>query len=368
MAVRKKQIKTIGVLTGGGDCPGLNAVIRAVAKTAINQYGLKVIGIQDGYLGLIENRMQELSYEDVSGILTRGGTILGSCNKANPARFPVVTATGKKRFKDVRDDCVRHVREQGIEALICIGGDGTMAGAALLTEKGLTIIGVPKTIDNDLVGTDITFGFDTAVATAADALDKIHTTASSHHRVMIVEVMGRYAGWIALYAGVASGSDVILIPEMPYRLDKVCAFVKKRNQYGKKFSIITVAEGAKEKGGRMVVQKIDKYSPDPIRLGGVAEKLAHDIERQTGLDSRAVVLGHVQRGGTPTAFDRTLATQFGHFALEELMAGKKNRLVVLQKGVLTTVRLADIAGKIRTVPPDHPLVRAARAVNTHFGR
>ena len=367
MAVQKKMIKTIGVLTGGGDCPGLNAVIRAVTKTAISKHSLKVIGIFDGFLGLIENRMHQLSYDDVSNILTRGGTILGSCNKANPAQYPVATSSGKKRMKDLRDDCVHHLRQRNIDALICIGGDGTMAGAALLAQKGLTIMGVPKTIDNDLYGTDITFGFDTAVTTATEALDKIHTTASSHHRVMIVEVMGRYAGWIALYAGVASGSDVILIPEIPYRLDKVCEFVRRRSQHGKKFSIITVAEGAKEKGGKMVVHKIDKYSPDPIRLGGVADKLAREIEQLTSLDSRAVVLGHVQRGGTPTPFDRTLATAFGHYALEQLMAGKKNCLVVRQKGELTTVRLADVAGKIRTVPKTHPLINAARGVNTCLG-
>lgn len=362
----EQPVKTIGVLTGGGDCPGLNAVIRAVTKTAINHYHLNVIGIHDGYLGLIENRMKPLSYDDASNILTRGGTILGSSNKANPADFPV-EVNGKKEMQDVRDRCVRHIKEHDIDTLICIGGDGTMAGAAGLIEKGLTIVGVPKTIDNDLMGTDITFGFDTAVATATEAIDKIHTTASSHHRVMIIEVMGRYAGWIALFSGAASGSDVIILPEIPYDLDAVCDFVRDRSNHGKRYSLIAIAEGAKQRGGELVVQKIDKFSPDPVRLGGIAEKLAHDIENKTDIDCRSVVLGHVQRGGTPTAFDRNLATQFGHYALERLMAGDRNCLVVQQAGSLTTVPLLEIAGKVRTVPLDHPLILAAKGVNTCFG-
>ena len=364
--MEKKQIRTIGVLTGGGDCPGLNAVIRAVTKSAINDSGMKVIGIYDGFLGLIENRMEELRYDDVSNILTQGGSILGSCNKANPARFPV-KVKGKVQMKDVSSSCVEHVRDRGIDVIVCIGGDGTMTGAADLVKKGLTFMGVPKTIDNDIYGTDVTFGFNTALMTATDALDKVHTTASSHHRVMIVEVMGRYAGWIALHGGVASGSDVILIPEIPYRLDKVCDFVLQRSKHGKKFSIIAVAEGAKEEGGNMVVRRMMKDSPDPVRLGGVAEKLAGDIERRTKLDCRSVVLGHVQRGGIPSAYDRTLAATFGYYALEQLMAGRRNRLVVRCRGNLTTIRLADVAGKVRTVTLDDPIIKAARAVNTCFG-
>lgn len=366
MPSKKKQIKTVGVLTGGGDCPGLNAVVRAVTKTAINRYGLTVVGIFDGFLGLIEKRMQILQYGDVSNILTQGGTILGTSNKANPLKFPV-KLNGKTCMSDVRDNCVRHAEQMGIDAIVAIGGDGTMSGAASLAEKGLTFMGVPKTIDNDLAGTEITFGFNTAVVTATEALDKVHSTASSHHRVMIVEVMGRYAGWIALHAGVASGSDIILVPEIPYKLNVVCDFVKKRSHRGKRFSIITVAEGAKEKGGKMVISKTIKDSPDPIRLGGIANKLAFDIEKKTKLECRAVVLGHVQRGGTPSAFDRTLATSFGNYAIEQLMAGKKNRLVVRRRGELATVALSTIAGKIRTVPPDHQLVRAAKAVGTSFG-
>jgi 6-phosphofructokinase 1 len=362
----KKQIQAIGVLTGGGDCPGLNAVVRAVTKTAINKYGLTVFGIQDGFLGLIEKRMSILRSEDVSNILTQGGTILGTSNKANPSQFPIVL-NGKKHVTDVRDNCIHNAMEMGLDAIVCIGGDGTMSGAAGLAEKGLTFIGVPKTIDNDLYGTEVTFGFNTAVVTATDALDKVHTTASSHHRVMIVEVMGRYAGWIALHAGVASGSDVILIPEIPYDLDSICNYVIQRSRHGKRFSIITVAEGAMPKGGQMVISKTIKDSPDPLRLGGIANVLANQIETKTKLECRAVILGHVQRGGTPSAFDRTLATSFGYHALELLMQGKVNRLVVRKKGELADVPLSEVAGKIRTVQPNNQLIQAARAVGTSFG-
>ena len=366
MTTKKRKIDTIGVMTGGGDCPGLNAVVRAVTKTAVNKYGLTVVGIYDGFLGLIEKRMHLLRYDDVSNILTQGGTILGTSNKANPSKFPV-SINGKKSLTDVRDNCVRHADEMGLDAIVAIGGDGTMCGAASLAEKGLNFVGVPKTIDNDLAGTEVTFGFNTAVVTATEAIDKVHTTASSHHRVMIVEVMGRYAGWIALHAGVASGSDVILIPEIPYKLNSICDFVTQRSRRGKRFSIITVAEGAKEKGGRMTVQKVIKDSPDPLRLGGIAHKLAYQIEEETKLECRAVVLGHVQRGGTPSAFDRTLASNFGYYAVEMLMAGKKNRMVARRRGETSSVPLSEIAGKIRTVPPDHQLVEMARAVGTSFG-
>ncbi len=361
-----KRIRSIAVMTGGGDCPGLNAVIRAVVKTAINKYGLEVWGVQDGYLGLIENRMDRLGYNDVSNILTVGGTILGTSNVANPFRF-AVQAGRRMQYKDVSNDCVRVLAERGIDALVCIGGDGTMATAAQFAQKGLTIMGVPKTIDNDLYGTDVTFGFDTAVTTATEAIDKVHTTASSHHRVMIVEVMGRYAGWIALYAGVASGADIILIPEIPYALPKVCEYVLERSRRGKRFSIIVAAEGARAKAGQMVVSKRIAGSPDPIRLGGIGPRLADEVATCTGLECRAVILGHIQRGGTPTPYDRILATNFGHTAIQLLMEGRKNRLVVLKNGQLSSIPLGQVAGRIRTVPRDHPLVRAARAVNTSFG-
>ena len=361
-----KHIRSIAVLTGGGDCPGLNAVIRAVVKSAINRHGLEVWGVQDGYLGLIENRMQRLDFNDVSNILTVGGTILGTSNVANPFRFAVQVGR-QMQFKDVSSDCIRVLAERGIDALICIGGDGTMATAAQFAQKGLTVMGVPKTIDNDLYGTDVTFGFDTAVTTAAEAIDKVHTTASSHHRVMVVEVMGRYAGWIALYAGVAGGADVILLPEIPYDLAKISAYVLERSRRGKRFSIIVAAEGARAKDGQMVVHKRIAGSPDPIRLGGIGPRLADEIAEASGLECRAVILGHVQRGGTPTPHDRVLATNFGHTALELLVKGYRNHLVVLKNGRFSSIPLSRVAGRIKKVPRDHPLVRAARAVNTSFG-
>ncbi len=361
-----KAIKSIAVMTGGGDCPGLNAVIRAVTKTAMNKYDLEVWGVEDGFLGLIEDRMHILSYGEVSNILTVGGTILGASNTANP--FAYQAKNGKAgQAKDISNNCVKVLKERNIDALICIGGDGTMKSAAAFVKRGLTVMGVPKTIDNDLYGTDITFGFNTAVTTATEAIDKVHTTASSHHRVMIVEVMGRYAGWIALHSGVASGSDVILIPEIPYQPEKICEFVLGRSKKGKRFSIIVVAEGAKQKGGKMVVAKKLTCSPDPIRLGGIANVLAEQICKRTGLDCRAIVLGHIQRGGTPSPFDRALATDLGHKAVELLMLGVRGHLVVMKDGKLSSITLSQVAGKIKTVPKNHHLIKAAQAVGTSFG-
>lgn len=360
------ELKRIGILTGGGDCPGLNAVIRAVAKAAMTG-GLQVVGIEDGYLGLIENRFRQLSYSDVSGILTRGGTILGSSNKANPAEYAVPDGEGGWKIQDVRDRVVEYCRQAELDALVVIGGDGTMSGAAHLIERGIKIVGVPKTIDNDLWATDITFGHYTAVATAVDALDKVHTTASSHHRVMVVELMGRYAGWLALHAGIASGSDVILIPEIPFQIERVAEMCMWRSQGGKGFTIIAVGEGAKPFGGKQFVDHIVEDSPDPVRLGGAGRFVANEIEKITGLDSRAIVLGHIQRGGTPTPFDRVLATQFGYHAYELLMAGRFDRVVVQKDGEIDSVPINEVAGKVRTVPLDYQLIRAARAVGTGFG-
>ncbi len=364
MAARK--FKRIAVMTGGGDCPGLNAVIRAVTKTAIHKYGMEVWGIEDAYEGLIEDRIHPLTFDNVSNILTLGGTILGSSNTTNPfAYIPPDSKT--KRKIDVSGRCIENLRKRGIEALVAIGGDGTMASAAAFAKKGLTIMGVPKTIDNDVWGTDITFGFNTAVNTATEAIDKIHTTASSHHRVMLVEVMGRYAGWIALYAGVAGGADVILIPEIPYEPEKVAQVITRRSQKGRRFSIIVVAEGARAKGGGMVIAKMVKNSPDPIRLGGIAFVLADHLAQMTGLSCRGVNLGHVQRGGSPTPWDRDLATMFGHHAVECLVRGQVNHLVNWKDGRLGEIPLRQIAGKIKTVPRNHPMIQAARAVATSFG-
>jgi len=356
----------IGVLTGGGDCPGLNAVIRAVAKPAIKD-GHEIIGIMDGYLGLIENRMRTLNREDVSGILTVGGTILGSSNKANPAKYAVPDGAGGWVIRDVREQVVEHYHSARLDALVVIGGDGTMSGASELVARGLNIVGVPKTIDNDIWGTEITFGHYTAVTTASEALDKVHTTASSHHRVMVVELMGRYAGWLALHAGVASGADVILIPEIPFDMNKVAEKCLQRSRIGKGFTIIAVGEGAYPIGGEQFIDHIVEDSPDPIRLGGVGKFVAEKVEEQTGLDSRYIVLGHVQRGGTPIPYDRILSTQLGHHAFELLVGGKFGRMAVMQNGSISSIDIADVAGKVRTVPLDDELIRAAKAIGTSFG-
>ena len=357
----------IGVLTGGGDCPGLNAVIRAVTKTAIFRYDLEVFGIEDGFLGLVHNRIHRLRSNDVSNILTLGGTILGTSNKCDPTRYPVRLDDGRTHFEDVTPRCLEHLQAHRIEALVVIGGDGTMTAAANFVRHGVNCIGVPKTIDNDLAGTDVTFGFATARYVATSALDRIHSTAASHHRAMIVEVMGRNAGWIALHAGVASGSDVILMPEIPFDIDKVCRFVQDRSRHGKRFSIICISEGARPVGGQQVVNRIDPTSPDPVRLGGVGRMVADQIEKRTGIETRTTVLGHVQRGGTPVPEDRVLATQFGHAALSALMQGKRNRLIVMQGRTVTDIDLLEVAERQRTVPTDHPLVAAARDVGTCFG-
>lgn len=362
------SIRRIGVLTGGGDCPGLNAVLRVVTKAAIFDHKWEVLGIEDGFLGLIENRIRPLTPNDVSGIATRGGTILGTSNRANPIRYAVgKNPDGSPEFADVRDRCLKHCREHEIDAIVAIGGDGTMSGAADLVELGIPFVGVPKTIDNDLVGTDITFGFLTAVEIACDALDRIHTTAASHSRVMVVEVMGRNAGWIALYAGVSSGADIILIPEIPYSLDAIKRCIDHRRSIGRNYTIICISEGAKPKGGEQVVARRDPTSPDPIRLGGIGEQLAHDIEKIAGVETRCTVLGHVQRGGTPCAADRVLATQFGHHAVNLVHAGRFNRLVVRAGGRISDADLLSAANKQRLIPEDDPLLLAARAMDTSFG-
>jgi phosphofructokinase-like protein len=359
--------KKIGILTGGGDCPGLNAVIRGVVKSAIIRHGWEVIGIEDGFDGLLDlNKCRSLTMESVRGILPRGGTILGTTNRGNPFSYPV-EHDGNVVVTDLSDKVVDNIRTLGLDALIAVGGEGSLKIALELANKGVPVVGVPKTIDNDLRGTDVTFGYNTALETATDALDKLHTTAESHHRVMIMEVMGRYAGWIALESGIAGSADVILIPEIPFDIEKVAQRCVARSKVGKRFTIIAAGEGAAPAGGQRFVSKVDESSPDPIRLGGVAKFLADEVEKRTGLEGRYVVLGHVQRGGTPTPHDRVLATAFGHHAFELLCAGAFSRLVVRQQGRITDIPIAEAAGKVRTVPPDHPLVRAARAIGTSFG-
>ncbi|QXD14509.1 ATP-dependent 6-phosphofructokinase [Rhodocaloribacter litoris] len=351
----------VGVLTGGGDCPGLNAVIRAVTKSLILEHNAEVLGFEDGFLGLIERRMRPLSYGDVSGILTRGGTILGTHNKANPFSYY------KRGGADVSAQVLKYAETLGLDALVAIGGDGTMSIAHRLQQMGLNVVGVPKTIDNDLVGTDRTFGFDTAVSIVVEAIDRLHTTAQSHQRVMIVETMGRYAGWIALYAGVAGGADVILIPEFEYEIDEVVQIIRERESYGRSFTIIVIAEGAKPRGGELVVRDVIEESPDPLRLGGVGRQLELQLRERVKSEVRTTILGHVQRGGTPSAYDRNLATVFGTYAAAMVADGSFGRMAALQENRITSVPLELVAGKTRKVPRDAPMVAAALAVGTSFG-
>ena len=361
------NIRRIGMLTGGGDCPGLNAVIRAVVKTAIKDYRLSVIGFENGFGGLIQNKAREMTERDVVGILPRGGTILGTTNRDNPFHYPVMLK-GEKVFRDVSDRVIENIAIHSIDALIIIGGDGSLSiGKDLFMEKGLPVVGVPKTIDNDLSATDQTFGFDTALVTATEALDKLHTTAESHHRVMVMEVMGRYAGWIALQSGIAGGADVILIPEIPFTMENVCKKINERREQGKRFSIVVVAEGAKPVGGEYVVKQIVEDSFEQIRLGGVGNVISYEIEKSTGIESRATILGHLQRGGSPTAFDRILSTRLGAGAVNLLMEGKFGEMVCLRTPNIESVPLAEAVGEQRLVPIDGDMVRAARQIGLSFG-
>jgi len=332
-------VKKIGILTGGGDCPGLNPVIRAIVKKAYGE-GIRVVGIKNGWKGLIENDIVGLDLQTVSGILPRGGTILGT-SRTNPCK-------DKANVEKVKDN----YKQLGLEALIVIGGEDTLGVALKLGTEGLKIVGVPKTIDNDLNCTDYTFGFDTAVNIATEAIDRLHTTAESHHRIIVCEVMGRHAGWIAVHAGLAGGADVILIPEIPIDGDMVCEVIKKRRERGKTFSIIVVAEGAKFKEGQIVVQeeKLDAFGH--VRLGGVGQILCDLIEEKTGFETRVTVLGHIQRGGSPSAFDRVLGTRFGVEAVNLVKGGKFGYMVSLQGNKIVSVPIQDAVGKLKTVDMD----------------
>jgi len=359
--------KRIGILTGGGDCPGLNGVIRAVTKTAQNGYGVTVIGIEDGFEGLVEGRMRELSHQDVCGILGLGGTILGTTNKGDPWHYPVEVADGKIEIRDVSYKALRNLERWGIDVLVAAGGDGTMHIAQRLAAAGVQVVGVPKTIDNDVPGTDVTFGFDTAAAVVAESIDRLATTASSHHRVMVVEVMGRYAGWLALVGGIAGGADVILIPEIPFVWAPVFDKVNERQTMHKRFTMVCVAEGARLPDGSEVVAEIDVKRTDAKRLGGVGAEVARAIEAGTGYEARVTVLGHLQRGGQPTAADRVLATSLGALAARCACEGRTGIMVAERGGAIVPVPLAEAVGPLRLVPPDHHLVAAARAVGTCFG-
>lgn len=361
------KLQRIGILTGGGDCPGLNAVIRAVAKPAMNEYGAEVIGIEDGFEGLVKGRMRHLKNPDVSGILAVGGTILGTSNKGDPFHFPEVEPDGSIIIQDRSEEVIKHYHQWGLDALVVVGGDGTMNIALKLLKKGLNIVGVPKTIDNDLAATDLTFGHLSAVQVATDAIDRLHTTASSHHRVMVLEVMGRYAGWIALRAGVAGGADVILIPEIPFRWEPVFEEIERRSRRGKRFSIVCVSEGVEIPGRGRVVRHMDPQRTDPKQLGGVADHVARAITEGTGQEVRVTVLGHLQRGGSPTALDRILATRFGAMACRLAAEGRFGMMAALRGQDVVAVPIEEAVEQQKLVPPDHDLVRAARCVGTCFG-
>jgi len=357
------SIKRIGILTGGGDAPGLNAVIRAVVKSAANS-NCETIGLEDSFDGLIEpNRWRKLTPHDVTGILRIGGTILGTTNRGNPFAYPIQTTGGTR---DYSSRCVEMYHELQLDALVVIGGDGTLSIAHEFHKRGIPLVGVPKTIDNDIAETTITFGFDSAVSFATEAIDRLHTTAQSHHRVMVVELMGRYAGWIALYAGVAGGADVILIPEIPFDLEKVAERITARDRFGARFSIVVVAEGAKAVGGMRTIMK-EGDAATAERLGGVGALVAAQLEALTAKESRYVVLGHLQRGGAPTSNDRMLATRFGARAMELLMEGHFGHMVAYHPPDIISVPLEKVVGRTRDVPLDSDVIRTARAMGIALG-
>lgn len=361
-----ERYNRIGVLTGGGDCPGLNSVIRAVTKAAINKYGMEVVGFLDGFKGLVENDYVSLDLKSVSGIGYRGGTILGSSNRDNPFEY-FSNQDGKRVASDRSDQAIANLKGLGLDGLIVIGGDGSLSIAQRIFEKGVAVVGVPKTIDNDLSATDVTFGFNTAVDTASEALDRLHTTAEAHHRVMILEVMGRYAGWIALHAGISGGAHLILIPEIPFQLEKVIAKIHRRQWHGKKFSIIVVAEGAVPLGGQQVIQKMVAESHDPIRLGGIGQRLAQEIEETAGIETRVTVLGHLQRGGSPIPYDRILSARYGVAAVDAFATGQAGTMVSLRGQDIVTVPIKEAISELKKVDPEGSMVRAARAMDISFG-
>ncbi len=351
------DIRCIAISTGGGDAPGLNAVIRAAVKTAFLKYKWKVIGIQDGFDGLIwPEKSRELTLKDVSGILPRGGTILGTTNRGNPFQYKTVE-DGKEVVRDISEQIIGNAAKLGIDAIITIGGDGSQKIALEMFRKGVKIVGVPKTIDNDLLATEVTFGFDTALHTATDAIDKLHTTAESHHRIMVVEVMGRDAGWIALEAGIAGAAHVILIPEIPFTLQAVCDHIRKRESYGKHFTIVVVAEGI----------HLPPELKENRRAGAIGNLIGNAIAHGTHKEVRVSVLGHIQRGGSPSPFDRILGTRFGVAAVDLIARGGFGKMVCLREGCIEAVDIAEAVGHMKSVNPDGEMVRAARAIGICFG-
>jgi 6-phosphofructokinase 1 len=354
-------MKRIGILTGGGDCPGLNAVIRAAVRTLIRDYGIEVVGIQLGFEGLLTRAIVPLTLETIRGILPKGGTLLRTTNRGNPFEYPV-PGNPAGSCEDRSPQVVENIHDLGIDGIIAIGGDGTLKIAQRLADMGIPMVAVPKTIDNDLAATDYTFGFHTAVAVATDAVDRLHSTAESHDRVMILEVMGRNAGWIALYSGIAGGADIILIPEMPYHPEQIVSTIRDRQAEGAKFDIMVVAEGAKRLGGEEAY--VDKASK---RLGGIAYQVAADIQQHIDLEIRVTVLGHVQRGGSPIAFDRILASRFGKAAGDLAAKQQFGRMVAVRADQIISVPIADAVSRPKYVDPDGQMVQTARSLGISFG-
>ena len=369
------EIKKIAILTGGGDCPGLNAVIRAVVKTAIVKYGLEVVGIRKGYHGLYYKDFIPLTLDSVQEILSEGGTILKSSNKDNLFKYPVrdengdiVKEDGKIVYEDVSQVAVENLKEAGIDALFILGGDGTLTSGRDFARLGVNVIGIPKTIDNDLNCTDYTFGFDTAVEIVSDSLDRLRTTAKSHGRIMVAEVMGRGAGWLTLHGGIAGAADVILLPEIPFDINKVAEKIKADLAKGKDFAIVAVAEGAKPKNGEAVVPKVRENNPDPIRLGGIAGVVADQLEELCNNEARATTLGHVQRGGSTSAHDRVLSSRYGFAAVELAIEGKFGNMVILKGDQIGYASLEDVIGQEnKQVDPESELVKMAKALGICFG-
>ncbi|TVR04790.1 MAG: ATP-dependent 6-phosphofructokinase [Deltaproteobacteria bacterium] len=357
----------VGISTGGGDCPGLNAVIRAAVHTAVSSHGWEVVGIEDGLQGLLQPRkLVSLSPARVRGILPLGGTILGSTNRGNPFSYPVEQPDGSVVATDLSPRVMDRIRDIGLDAMLFVGGDGTQAIAQGFRERGLDVVGIPKTIDNDLDATDYTFGFDTAVNIAMEALDRLHTTAESHDRVMVLEVMGRDAGWIALHAGMAGGADVILLPEIPYHLDAVLGKIAARRRSGTNFSLVVIAEGAAPADGDVALAEGARIG-QARRYGGAAERLVEQLREAGEEDVRATVLGHIQRGGTPTHFDRMLGTRFGVHAIGLVAEGRFGRMVNIRGTTIGDVDLREAIGELKRVDPDGQLVAAARSVGISFG-
>ena len=380
----ESKVKKVAILTNGGDAPGLNAVIRAIVKTA-RTYGVECYGFIEGYKGLLFNNYVKLDLQgNASGLLTKGGTIIGTSNATNVFNYKVVNEYGAVEYKDLSDVCVENIKNAGFDCVFTLGGDGTQKSSRDFSLKGINCIGVPKTIDNDVASTDMTFGYNTAVSVATEALDRLHTTAEAHHRIMVLEVMGRYAGWLALESAIAGGADVALIPEIPYDINKVVEKINERRARGKEFTIVVTSEGAMPKDGTITVKKTlnDGAGLDNIRLGGVGEKLAAELEELTGMSARNTTLGYVQRGGSPSAFDRILSTKYGCKAMELAMEGIFNVLVTYKNGKMGHVSLEEVVGNnkvvgaasgntkesnIRKVQMDDDLIKIARDLGMCLG-